>query len=599
MMQQILLGYGGSSGGSDSYWINQRANGGWDNEYTESVDVDNDGNVYVVSIRYDAFSSGYKGTSLIKLNSEGALQWQKSLTYNIPGDRTYSFESRTVSVNSDGSSIYVTGQGDLGMIVFKYSSSGAVQWAYKLGGSNPNNVSYRTGITSSGDLLIQGRDAENSDHTFISKIASNGSLTFHSPIGKTSGNTTAVVYNSKPEVDSSGNIHFVIKDNSSPTPAVVKYNSSGVLQTVSDYSSDDPNEDYFSDMVVDSSGNKYVLYRRFHSGLSLNRAGVLKLNSSDAVQWGSDIFSTANAVYPTSISIHSSGDIISCFDDRRGTNKAAIITRHQSDGTLVWKREFRHSSYTLFGSANEVVLNPNGNIVLNCYFNTGTESLSVTAQLPSDGSSTGTYNNFVWADATGISETSYSSWSKDSSSIFSAKSSSKTLSSFSDYVVGSNITLPILTNVPAGTTTTNYSSMLSSNLDWDIGYEPGTGNAFDTDVTTQVRTVLTNDGYIDFIPTTGIPFTNGVYMRAYAANGYNITNTYYVDLNNTGIPSSGTNFIGGPPNFNGPAWIQVATGSGTLYGLRLRLQRSGSQSHPNLFAITINGTDPSDALIDD
>lgn len=599
MMQQLLMTIGGSSsGGTDTYWITQRAMGGWDNEYTESVDVDDDGNVYVTSIRYDAFNSGYKGLSLVKLNSEGALQWQKSLTYNIPGDRTYPIETRTVSVNSDGSNIFVTGQGDLGMLILKYTASGVISWAYTLGGSNPNNVSYRTGITSSGDLLIQGRDAENSDHTFISKIAPNGSLTFHSAIGKTSGDTTAVVYNSKPEVDSSGNIHFVIKDNSSPTPGVVKYNSSGVLQTVSDYSSDDPNEDYFSDMVVDSSGNKYVMYRRRHAGLNLNRAGVLKLNSSDAVQWGSDIFSTANAVYPTTIAIHSSGDIISCFDDRR-TNSAAIITRHQSDGTLVWKREFRHSSYNIFGSANEVVLNPNGNIVLNCYFNTGTESLSVTAQLPSDGSLTGTYNNFVWADATSISETSYSSWSKDSSSIFSAKSTTKTLTAFTNYTVGDNILLPTLTDVPAGTTTTNYSSMLTSNLDWETGYEPGTGRAFDNDVTTQVRTVLTNDGYIDFIPTTGIPFTSGVYMRAYAANGYSITNTYYVDLNNGGIPSSGTNFVGGPPNFNGPAWIQVATGSGTLYGLRLRLQRSGSQSSPNLFAITIDGIDPSDALTDD
>ena len=446
-VSRIVLGGGGDD---DLYWINQRAMGGqWDNEYTESVDVDDDGNVYVTSIRYDTFDSGYKGSSLVKLNSEGALQWQKCLTYNIPGDRTYPFEGRTVSVNSDGSSIYVTGQGDLGMLVLRYTASGVVAWAYKLGGANPNNVSYRTGITSSGDLLIQGRDAENSDHTFITKIAPNGSLTFHSPIGKTSGDSTALVYNSKPEVDSSGNIHFVIKDNASPTPAVVKYNSSGVLQTVSDYSSDNTNEDYFSDMVVDSSGNKYIVYRRRHAGSNLNRGGVLKLNSSDAVQWGSDIFSSANAIYPKTISIHSSGDIISCFDDRR-SNSAAIITRHQSDGTLVWKREFRHSTYSMFSSASEVVLNPNGNIVLNTYFNTGAASfnvLPVTAQLPSDGSLTGTYNNFIWADATSISETSYSSWSKDSSSIFSAKSSTKTLSAFTNYTVGNNILVETVTNV--------------------------------------------------------------------------------------------------------------------------------------------------------
>lgn len=137
----------------------------------------------------------------------------------------------------------------------------------------------------------------------------------------------------------------------------------------------------------------------------------------------------------------------------------------------------------------------------------------------------------------------------------------------------------------------DYSGMISSNLAWDSGLDPSTGNAFDGDITTRIRTVLTNDGHIDFIPTTGIPFTNGVHIYCYAANGYSITNTYYVDLNDTGIPSSGTNFTGGGSNYNGPAWIQVATGSGTLYGLRLRLRRSGSQSHPSLYGISFNGAD--------
>lgn len=415
----------------DSFWITQFEPNGWGNEYTESVDTDNNGDVYVVSIRYNSGGSGYKGLSLVKLNSTGALQWQKYLNYST----NQSFEGRSVSVLPDGSSIFVTGQGDQGMIILKYNSSGVLSWANRLGGTNPNNVSYGTSLTSSGELVVLGRDHGGLEHTFISQIASNGSQTFHSSIGRTSGDATSLISQCKPFVDSSGNIHFVVKANTTPTPGVVKYNSSGVLQSVSDYSTSDDFEDLFADIAVDSSGNKYITYRRRESGLI--RSGILKLDSSDVIQWQRDVSST-NAIYPLSINIHPSGDIISAFEDRR-TGQANIIIRQQSNGSLVWKREFRHTSYTMFPSVSEVRLNRNGNIILNGYFNTPSNTLTTTCQLPSDGSLTGTYNSFVWQVDSSVSVSTYTGWTKDSSSIFSAKTSTMAISSFSSYTVGDNI----------------------------------------------------------------------------------------------------------------------------------------------------------------
>lgn len=157
-----------------------------------------------------------------------------------------------------------------------------------------------------------------------------------------------------------------------------------------------------------------------------------------------------------------------------------------------------------------------------------------------------------------------------------------------------------LTNITMPTRTPNsfveiYSNAVTSNINFDTSsydYSPSTGKMFDGNIydPSTVRTVLTNDGHIDFVPSTPISFSKSVHMYVYAANGYSITNSYIADLNGNGFGQAGSNFVGSSTSgFNDFAWIEVATGSGTLHGLRLRLQRSGSQSSPNIRAIAIDG----------
>tara|TARA_B100000282_G_scaffold129349_1_gene92603 strand:+ start:6864 stop:12245 length:5382 start_codon:yes stop_codon:yes gene_type:complete len=435
----------------DSFWIDLFNTNGWDYEYAEGIDSDDNGNIYVISIRYSAGGSGYKGMSLVKLDSNGVIKWQKYMTYNIPGDRTYPLESRTVSVTPDGSEIFVTAQGDLGMLVSKFNSDGILQWSKKLGVSNSNNYSYGTTLTSSGELVMFGKDDQNSgSHTFVTQISSNGSQTFYSSIGRTSGDTTTLAFECEPFTDSDDNIHFVINswNGSKRTPGVVKYNSSGVLQSVSDFNSSVDNsiadEDHFGDIAVDGSGNKYITYRRDVSGM---RSGLLKLNSSDEIQWQSEI-SSNNPHYPLQVNIDSSGNIVSAFQDRR-TNSGIIITKHTSDGTLVWKRSFRHSNTEINPNA-EVRLNRNDNIILYSY--TYGDVKTIVCQLPSTGGLTGTYNtsygNFIWEDATHVTVSSSTAYFKNGSSIYSAKSTSMSMSSFTNTDVGSNILSANKTDIP-------------------------------------------------------------------------------------------------------------------------------------------------------
>ena len=142
-------------------------------------------------------------------------------------------------------------------------------------------------------------------------------------------------------------------------------------------------------------------------------------------------------------------------------------------------------------------------------------------------------------------------------------------------------------NFNASGSGTMYSGMLTSSSGFLSGY--GAERAFDGSLNTGAWNTNNYDNYIEFTPTTPINFTNGVQVHCYAANGYNITNYYSVDLDGNGLGSE-TTFVGGGTNFNGFAWIDVATGSGTLHKLRIRLTRQGSGSGVEIRAIAINGS---------
>jgi hypothetical protein len=141
---------------------------------------------------------------------------------------------------------------------------------------------------------------------------------------------------------------------------------------------------------------------------------------------------------------------------------------------------------------------------------------------------------------------------------------------------------------------TTYNGMMSASN----GFAIAATSAFDGDTTTEARANLSSDNYLEFTPTTPISFTNGAYVWCYSPNGYGITTYWSVDLDGNGLGSE-TSFVGSSTaNFNGSAWVQVATGSGTLYKVRIRLTRSSGSSAAAIGAIAINGTSASDILVD-
>ena len=108
-------------------------------------------------------------------------------------------------------------------------------------------------------------------------------------------------------------------------------------------------------------------------------------------------------------------------------------------------------------------------------------------------------------------------------------------------------------------------------------------NVFDGSLVTQANPDTSTDNFITFTPVTPISYTSSVRVYAYAANGFTITNYYSVN------GGGETTFVGGGSGFNGFAWITVASGSGTLNSVKIRLTRGVSGSAAAIAAIEVDG----------
>jgi hypothetical protein len=130
-----------------------------------------------------------------------------------------------------------------------------------------------------------------------------------------------------------------------------------------------------------------------------------------------------------------------------------------------------------------------------------------------------------------------------------------------------------------------YASLISSTNGFN-GANTGR-KAFDGSLSTLAQNSLSSDNSINIdFSSNPISYSSSVRIHCYAANGYGITNTYYI--NNS---ASGTTFTGGSSGFNSSAWVTIASGSGTLNHIRLRLQRSSNQiSSVGLYAVEVDGT---------
>jgi hypothetical protein len=396
-MKQFFLGYLADTNASAS-------------QATVTYNVSNDTvrNIYYATY-FKNNSAGTNG-AIVKYNSSGDLQWQRSIAGPNSASAQSDFTFATVTDSS--SNVYILGSfknasAGRNAYLIKYNSSGTLQWQRTLSGTpaaaSQSDNPYNMGIDSSANIYFSMYSSNSSGGTdgIIAKYNSSGALQWQRSI--TNPSISASAQGMIPwglTVDSSGNSYiggYYRVTSGGNNILVLKYDSSGNLSWQRNVASG-LNNDNNRGMSIDSSGNSYIsaYYVNASGGLS---GWVAKYNSSGTLQW-QRILTSANSAatqfdVPNQTATDSSGNVyVALWSRNSSVGNYGGLVKYNSSGTLQWQRTFTDSNAAASqGTAlNGVYVDNDGNVNASGYTkNTNGGTNAFVIKVPADGSRTGTY----------------------------------------------------------------------------------------------------------------------------------------------------------------------------------------------------------------
>ena len=177
-----------SGAGQDDIWIFklssegeiewQKTYGGTSYDEAHSVQLTNDGG-YIVAGKTESFGAGGDDIWILKLSSEGDIDWQKA--YGGSGNE----EAHSICQTSNGGYIVAGSTGpsgewyDYDCLVLKLSTIGEIEWQKTYGGSYASDIAYFIQQTDDGGYVVAGETNSwggNKKDAWILKLASNGDI---------------------------------------------------------------------------------------------------------------------------------------------------------------------------------------------------------------------------------------------------------------------------------------------------------------------------------------------------------------------------------------------------------------------------------------
>lgn len=263
-----------------------------------AVDIDNQNNIYAAGISDSTLFFGKKA-SLYKYNSSGALQWEKHIGVN-PYYKACEFTDVAVdpqgNILAAGYVLATTGGSDTTkLILAKYNTSGTLLWMQIYLYQAVNGLSAKIAFDNNSNIFV-----------------------FHE----------ARAFNGKSVV------------------MISKFNSAGVSQWNTYYQGDNASGiDYTYDIKVGPDGNPVLLYLLNNVSPSFTTVMITKLNSSDGGQVfhrGFGVAFNAAAEFPGNLVINNLNEIFFCYSSQTSpqTDYEGIIYKLTPTGSDVWYKAF-------------------------------------------------------------------------------------------------------------------------------------------------------------------------------------------------------------------------------------------------------------------
>jgi hypothetical protein len=358
---------------SPLYWINTYGDLTLNlaDDAGSSVTYDSAGNVIVVgsTLHYSTSTVGI----VIKYNSSGVVLWDRHLTDAF--GNPYASIGEGVAVDS-ANNIYVFAK-DLvtgGALIYKINSSGTIVWQKEI--TAWVNEVWDIAIDSLNNIYLTG------DNAVLVQLDSLGNIVWQVT-------TSLVGFGYAIHIDAAGFIYV-----GSRNGALLKFNNTGALvwcNTVAGWGN------VFGGVTSDAGNNVFA---------SDNTGNVIKYNSNGTVQWQKQV---QNFSQVTAIAVDSLGNLYISGNTISTVTVALSVVKLDTNGGLIWHRALQtpnliSQQYT-WGHRDLAVASNLYNVTGFTYNNTNTNATTiakanmVSYQLPTDGTLTGTYGVYVYANA--------------------------------------------------------------------------------------------------------------------------------------------------------------------------------------------------------
>ena len=367
-----------------------------------SIAIDSSGNVYVGG-RIGASAQYSSNQLIVKFDSSGNYVWKKQFGDGNTGPGSSSVLQIAISSADD---IYVTGSikggGTYGNLysyisLVKYNTSGDVQWQRSLNQSGSQVTGNGVTIDSSGNIYVVGSGQwsgyDSYNNAIIAKYSSTGTLLWQQAVAGTSSVSMGFT---KTACDSSGNVYAVATANfSSATPKVVivKYNSSGTVQWSRQWGTTGTNNQMsVGSIKIDSSDNLYISGSTYNSITSNFEDSIIaKYNSSGAIQWQRYI-NAPNMGSGPQLHVDNLNNFYIATDSNKNGNKW-VVAKLPTDGSKTATYSPGGASYSLiYGTASLSETSFSTNVITPTLTNT-------TSTYPAGDATIGDMSTTTWSAA--------------------------------------------------------------------------------------------------------------------------------------------------------------------------------------------------------
>ena len=360
-------------------WITTMGNSSSDE--TWDIAIDSSGNIYPVGMTYLTYSSG----GVAKLNSSSQIQWSRYTNAGVSGSQT---RFNAVAVDNSGN-VYVGGKEDPvshNAVIFKYNSSGVLQWKKSIGTSSSYESINGLTTDSSGNVYAAGYwDYK----ACMIKLNSSGTLQLSRKWNRNSGASGIAL-------DSSGNIYVIGTTDQAGQGnddiLLLKWNSSGVIQWERTLGSSSSDNGY--GIAIDSSDNIFI-EGRTNAGGGVYNAIIAKYDTSGTLVWQRAFGGSGMHSYLDGITADNSGNVyVNLYDVGDGQT----VVKYDSDGAIQWQNSLENTGQD-YNKA--IAVDPDGSNIYVCGHGdvSGASTEWIIAKLPGDGTGTGTYGTFTYSNS--------------------------------------------------------------------------------------------------------------------------------------------------------------------------------------------------------